>query len=174
MEGILTSPSITLLALFAAFGCGTASYYRSRRYETMRARAVLVFTLAAFAALAFYVVRVNPYPVPRFAGRIWAFLALTLLLSGGVLLALGARRRRGRLSMRQIYSLLPKSIRELTPEEMRELLPPRFHAHKLHDARALVFAELSEMSPATLRTLSPEKLRTTLRRGIPLSILDQR
>lgn len=174
MGGILTSPSITVLALFAAFGCGTATYYRSRHYKTVRAQAVLVFTLVAFVALAFFVVRVNPYPVPRFSGRIWAFIALTMLLSGAVLLAFGARRMRGRLSLPQITSLLPKSIRELTPEQMRELLPPRFHAHKLHDARALVFAELSEMSPATLRTLSPEKLRTALRRGIPRSILDQR
>lgn len=168
------SPAITILALFAALGCGTVSYYRSRHYKTARARAILFFTLAAFIALAFYVVLVNPYPVPRDARRIWALLALALLLSGLTLLALGTRRARGRLSLPQIYSLLPKSIRELTPEQMRELLPPRFHAHKLHDARAIAFAQLSEMSPAALRTLSPEKLRTALRRGIPRSILDQR
>lgn len=173
MGAINISSWVRILALFASFGCGTACYYRLHRDRTARAWLVLSFTLGTFTALVFYLVHINPYPQPLMVARVFSGLALLLLLIGIVLLLLAPNSANRRLSLAQIRTLLPDSVRDLKPEQMRELLPPRFHAHGLHEIQALIMAQLSEMPPGALRALSPEKLRGALRHAIPRSILDQ-
>lgn len=159
-------------ALMAAFGCGATALYRMRKDGTALAWALLAFCLAALALMFVYGYLINPYTQPPIVTLGFLGAALALLLIGIALVSFVPSALNTRLAPEAVRALLPESITELTPEQMRELLPVRFRKLPDLEIRLMVLSYLTRVPPATIRTLSPERLSVLLRREIPRSILD--
>jgi len=158
--------------LMIAFWCGTLTYYRIYRDRTLLAWTLIGFCLFTFVLLLFYTIQVNPFPQPILVTRLYAGLALALLLIGIGFLVLVPSAAKHRLSLGEVRALLPESILELSPVQMRALLPARFHDHAPQEIQVFVMMQLTRMPPERIRRLTPDTLRAQLRRDIPHSILD--
>ncbi len=160
------------LALIAGFGCDTVALYRLRSDNRPLARVLITISLLTVGVLLVYTFAVDPYPQRPIITGGFLGAAIFLFVSGIAFFALVPSAAKQSLSPETVRALLPESITGLTSAQMRGLVPACLGRQADQELRAMVLMYLGRSSPGAIRGLTPERLRTLLRREVPRSILN--